>query len=175
MNTMALTGEFHFLNFHWVRVLWSDSHMDATSERLKRSGDIRGKVKKLGVLQLVDGRHNSGEGYGCSAPSATILPFHLCSLSHLDQICSVRKLSLCFPCPQSFYSDDSLTPCSSASLSGLLIPTVVAWSLSMNPDVCLTLQPLFLPSLLSGLSKTLETETMSHIITFSVNSCCELF
>ena len=47
--------------------------------------------KKLGVLQLVDGRHNSGEGYGYSAPSATILSFHLCSLSHLDQICSARR------------------------------------------------------------------------------------
>lgn len=56
-----------------------------------------------------------------------------------------EKLSLCFPFPQSFYSDDSLIPCSSASLSGLLTPTLVGlydlcpWTLMSLPH----LQPLF--------------------------------
>ena len=41
-----------------------------------------------------------------------------CSLSLFDQIWLSRKLSLCFQCPQSFYSDDSLIPCFSAFCLG---------------------------------------------------------
>ena len=60
MNSMALTGEFHFLYFHLCKgslvYLPHGSYF-----RLKKSGDIRGRVDKVVVLQLVDGRPDSGE------------------------------------------------------------------------------------------------------------------
>ena len=124
--------------------------------------------KKLGVLQLVDGRHNSGEGYGCSAPSATILPFHLCSLSHLDQICSARRFLCASRAPSPsiqmtpWYLVLQLLCLGYWYLHWLVFMISVhePWCLCLTSSLCF-----FLLSLLGFLR--LETETVSHLIIFS--------
>ena len=124
--------------------------------------------KKLGVLQLVDGRHNSGEGYGYSAPSATILPFHLCSLSHLDQICSARRFLCASRAPSPsiqmtpWYLVLQLLCLGYWYLHWLVFMISVhePWCLCLTSSLCF-----FLLSLLGFLR--LETETVSHLIIFS--------
>lgn len=107
MSTLALTGEFHVLYFHFYR----GSLVCGPPElylRLKRLGGIRGRITKLVFQQWLGERPDSGLEEGCSAPPLVMLTIHIETESG-----AVGS-----------YSNDSLKPCSSVFLSGLLRSTL---------------------------------------------------
>lgn len=126
---------------------------------LKRPGDIRRKMDKIG-LSTVGGWKASlwGGVRVLNILSYYTLPFTYTD-SHIWTKCVCSVVSLCFQCPQS-YSGDSLTPLSSVFLSGLLMSMLVGvhglypWTLMSLPHLCSL--PLY--SVFRGLPRTLNTE-----------------